>query len=389
MSVNKFMVWLIALPALAVGAAASTAAPTAREVLGSELLVKEYLEKLDVPPARVRPLADGLLTRAFPDYLFFVAVYPQAAVADLPEPLKAANVFAVAADGRVKLLAKSEDFVELFKVGFHHERGEERCKAAVRVTLLLLKARHPEYQFTWPVEEITLTPDGPRGKVGVGKVVVKEGGTGAIEATLTLDRNCDPIKVVEVVTLKPGKAEFTTPTATEIAAAEKVVKVYLGDVKLTAESVKYLDDPLLLRTFRGSLFFVAPIADPDADDPGSKGSVNVVIVGPDAKAQPLFGKGGHFGSWFNTTFGPATDERRVKEGLGVAVRLLEVSHPTLTFDPSGDPRITNEEDGQRLITTRRVATGAGGKKWVLTIRLRFGKRGRLISWGWWLKPEAS
>jgi hypothetical protein len=388
MSVNKFLIGSSALLMLAAITAPAAAAPTTREILGSELLVKEYLEKLDMPAGRIRPLADALLTRTFPDYLFFVAVYPQAAAADLPEPLKAVNVFAVAPDGHVKLLARSEDFVELFKVGFSPERGEERCKTAVRVSLLLLKARHPEYVFAWPVEEITLKSDSDRGKVAVGRVVAKEGGSGAIEVTLTLNRNCDPLKLVEVVTLKRGQVEVVAPTTTEIADAEKVVKGYLGDVKVTVESVKYLDDPILLKTFRGSLFFVAQVIDPSASDPESK-KREVVIVGPEGKAYHLFGKEGQFGTWFNATFGPATEERRLKEGLGVAVRLLEASNSTLKFDPADEPRITNEDDGQRVITSRALATGAAGKKWVLTIRLRFGKRGKLIAWHWGLKREGA
>src|SRR5208283_5315301 len=96
------------------------------------------------------------------------------------------------------------EWEELFKAAFDPPTGEARCKDAVRVTLLWERARHPEYTFTLPDEEIKITADGKGGKLGVGKLVVKEGGSGAIEVTLTLDMKCNLLHVAQAVTLKPA-----------------------------------------------------------------------------------------------------------------------------------------------------------------------------------------
>ena len=49
------------------GAGAVAAAPTVREVRGSGLLVREYLDKLKAPAGQIKPLHEKQLARAFPD----------------------------------------------------------------------------------------------------------------------------------------------------------------------------------------------------------------------------------------------------------------------------------------------------------------------------------
>jgi len=381
--IHKATVWLSALLVLCI-ATASPAAPTPREILGSELLVKDYLDKLDVPPGQIQQLQDEVLARAFPDYLFFVVVYSPAAAADLPEPLKLANVFAVAPTGQVSLLNGPDAIVEFFKAAFNPGKTVPRCKEAVRVTLLLLKARYPEYQFTLPEEEIQITADPTTGKLGVGKLVVKEGGTGSVQVTLTLSRQCDPLKLVETITLRRAKAGNVTPTLVQITAAEKLVKAQLEKALVSVDPVKYIDDPVLLTAFPGQLFFLAPLVDPDGGA-AKKDTLNVMVVGPAGKPQPLFGTGGQFGPLFRTLFGPATSDPRLTEGIKLWSRLVEVTHPTIKFDPAGAPEITTDPSGNKTILSKTTGVGAAGKKWVLTVRLMFGKRGRLIAWWWGIK----
>src|SRR5262249_16852584 len=158
---------------------------------------------------------------------------------------------AVAPSGQVSLLNDPDALVALFKVAFNPTTTEPRCQVAVRVTLLLLQARYPDYQFTLPVEEIKITPDGTRGKLGVGKLQVREGGSGTVEVALTLTPKCDPLKVVETIRLVPGKVGLVVPTAVQITAAEKLVKTQLTEVKLSVDSVRYIDDPALVAAFPG------------------------------------------------------------------------------------------------------------------------------------------
>ena len=178
MCLHKTFVWLSVLTVWCVATVAGPslqASPTPREILGSELLVKEYLDNLDVPAGQTQPLQENLLLQAFPNYLFFVVAYPPAAAPSLPDPLKAVNVFAVAPSGKVLLLNGPEEIVALFKAAYDPGLAVHCCHVPVRIALLLLKARYPGYQFSLPEEEIRITTDPVAGKVGVGKLVVTEG----------------------------------------------------------------------------------------------------------------------------------------------------------------------------------------------------------------------
>lgn len=374
--------WMIALMVFGALAGPASAAPTPRDILGSELLVKDYLEKLDVPPGRVRYVGDERLEHAFPHYLFFVAVYPLADQGSLPVPLKRVNLFSVAPDGRVRLHNAPAEWVELFRIAFRPGKGEERCKEAVRAALLLLQAVHPVYKFTFADEEIRITTDARGAHQGVGKLIVAEGGSGFIEAVLTLDRKCDLVKLVPTVTLTPGKTVVAAPTSVEVATAEKVVKARLEEAKLSVDPVRYVNDPVLLRTFPGYLFFVVPAPASDREDPVAH--MNVMVVGPDGKPVSLFE--GNMIGWFNSLFGPATNDPHLKTGLTSMLRVLELRFPSLKFSPSGDPEITTDDGGHRVIVSKTPAVGAAGRKWYLEVKLMFGKRGRLAAWWYWIRP---
>jgi hypothetical protein len=382
---TSVLVCCAALALLGAAGGPADAEPTAREVRGSELLVKEYLERLEVPEGRIRRLRDGLLARAFPDELFFAVTYPPAAA--LPAPLKPANVFVVRPDGRVVLLADPEAVIEVFKAGFRAERAG-RCRVAVHAALVLLRAGHPGYRFTPPAKEISVTDEGD-GKLGVGRLVALEGGTGAIKVTLTLDKDCNPLRLVREVSLVPTRrAVAVAASAGAVTAARKVVDAYVVEQKLTVAAVQYLEDPALVRVVPGYLFFATPLPGATAADPANV-TRNVVVVGADGKLEVLFGKTGRFGAWFNATFGPATADPRLKEGLALAVRLIQASRPGLTFGTAAPAKITTDDAGHKTVVTTVPATGPRGGKWVLTVRLMFGRKGRLVAYWRSLTPAAS
>jgi hypothetical protein len=373
---------LMALLVLAGTGVRGSAAPVPREVLGGELIVKDALEKMDAPPGQTRYLADAELARAFPRDLFYVVAYPPAAAAGLPEPLKATNLFAVDPDGRATLLAGDKELAALFKASFVPPREAERSTAAVRAALLLLRARYTGYTFALPEADIRVTNDPRGGRQAVGNLVVKEGGRGAVLVTLTLDPAGDVVRVVEKARLEPADPTVVKVTAGAIAAAEKLVRVHLTGANITVESVKYVEDPVLVEAFPGHLFFRAPAADPARQEAGRGEVLKVFVVGPDGTVQELFAAAGSFGRLFTTMFGPVTDDRRLEAALRVVERLLEATHPADHFGTPEPPRITSEEGGVKVITTRVPETGPAGRSGYLQIRLTFGKVGRLIAWAW-------
>jgi hypothetical protein len=386
MRTTKTVAWLAAFLTLAATATWVRAAPTPREILGGELIVREALDKLDAPPGRVRYVSGDDLARAFPDYLFYVAQYPAASVADLPKPLKLANVFAVDPDGRATLLAGRTELVELFKTAYYPPRGTVRCKFAVRAALLLLEAEHPGYVFTLPEDEIKLTNDADGGKQAVGRLVLKDGGPGSIEVTLTLNPCCEVLGVTEVVRLKevdPGVAAVTT---TEVTVAEKRVRVFLEREKRSVEGIKIIEDPVVTEVLPGYRFFVAAPADPDKVDPKVGEVRNILVVGPDGDPQELFG--GTLGTTrlLASLFGPVTGDPGIQKALRVTTRLLEAARPGFKFGPPAAPQITTEEGGLRQVTTTIPETGPRGRKGILRIRLTFGRRGRLVAFTYGFHP---
>ena len=385
MRATKAVAGLAAFLTLAATAAPGPAAPTPREIRGGELIVREALDNLDAPAGRVRYLPGDDLARAFPDYLFYVVQYP-AAVANLPKPLKPANVFVVDPDGRATLLAGDAELVKLFETAYYPPRGTVRCKFAVRAALLLLEAEHPGYAFTLPEEEIRVTNDADGGKQAVGRLVLKDGGPGSVEVTLTLNPCCEVLRVAEVIHLKaldPGVAAVTT---TDVTAAEKRVRVYLEREKRPVVGVKVIEDPVLTETVPGYRFFVAPPADPARIDPKVGEVRSVFVVGPDGDPQELFAGAPGGARLFANLFGPVTDDPGIHKALRVTTRLLEATHPGFEFGTPGNPQITTEEGGIRQVTTTIPETGPRGRRGVLRIRLTFGRRGKLIAWHWGFHP---
>jgi hypothetical protein len=369
---------LMAAVVLAGTATLGRAAPTPREILGGELIVKDTLDRMEVPVGRIQNVHDDELARAFPNYLFYTVIYPRASAAGLPEPLKAVNLFAVAPDGRAKLVSGSREWAELFKAGFVPGRGVDRARLAARAVLLLVQAEYPEYRFTVSDDDIRVTRD-PRGRERVvGKLVPRDGG-GAIDVVLTLGPDADVGQVVLTERLRQADPAVVTVRAPEVAVAERVVRARLVEVKRTGEEVRYVEDAYLKRLYPGYRFFLVPPGDPDRRDAGAVETLGLMVVGPDGKAVDLFARG-DFYRWLAAVLGPVTDDAHARSAMELVEHLLMLNHPKLEYGTPEEPRITIEEDGVRLITARVPYSRPNGNKAYLSIRLRFGKAGRLVAW---------
>ncbi len=184
MRATKAVTWLTVLAFLGLTPAV-WAAPTPREILGGELIVKDALDRLGQAVGRVSYLPDDQLTQVFPDNLFY-RVLPQAAPAGTPVVPKPVRLAAVAPDGRVTLLTEPKDLVGLFKVAFHPAAAAERPRVAVHGVLLLLEAEYPDYTFPARADNIQVTGD-PDGGWRVTGRVPAEGNLGTIQVNLRLD----------------------------------------------------------------------------------------------------------------------------------------------------------------------------------------------------------
>ncbi len=369
MRANKSIVWLSGLVLSGILAAPAAAAPTVREIAGSKLLVQEYLlDTLDAPSGSVEPYQDSLLTTSFPDYLFFVALYPRAAAVDLPEPLKVANLFAVDSRGRVQLLSTTEEIAQFFRVGFNPTKKEVD---AVRVAVLLLRARYSDYTIDLPQKDLKITLKGKE-RLGTAKLVVKEGGSGSVSVTVTLDSRGVPVNITERVALKPAVVAFAPPTKVEIAAAEKIVRSYLTEKELPLDPVQYIDDPRLVREFPGQKLFLGPVKGKD-----TKNRLNVLVVGPKGTPQGLFSNPGPLIPLLNAQ-GPVTTDGRRREMMDLFVKLDRMQHPGFTFKETVMEVTTDE--GNTSLFSKTAAVGPGGRAWLLEVRINIGKRGRVYYW---------
>jgi hypothetical protein len=381
---TEMAAWLIGAALLGLaGTAAPAATPTPREVLGGELIVKDTLDKQELPVGRITYVAMEPLAREFPDYLFYVVQYPPAAAAGLPAPLKPRNLFAVAPDGRATLLADPRDWVRLFSLAFRPAAGAERDRVAVRAALLLLQAEHPEYTFTFPEDEVRVTTDPDGVRRVVGRVVARDD-RGTIRVTVKLDPRGGFRDIEEVVDLKTAPAPVVVADA-EVAAALRAVRAQLVESKRPVEGVEYVSDPLVREAVPGYLFFVAPRG--DRDDPKAGTTRTVIVVGRDGKPVELFVEPGSFIRWFNSVYGPATDDARLRGALRLVLRVLVARYPDVRFGTPEEPRLTTEDGDQRVVLGRIPETGPAGRKGILEISLRFGKRGNLVAWYYRFKSE--
>jgi serine/threonine protein kinase len=182
---------------------------------------------------------------------------------------------------------------------------------------------------------------------------------------------------------KPADYATTLPKGLTVAAAERLVKASVADRKLSADAIKCVDDPVLMQRFPGRHFFVVP---ENMDVAGPKRAWDVVVVSPDGKAEILFSKGGPLLPLLNATMGPVMDDERAREAVDAIRRLHEAQYPTLKFHTPQPPELFQEDGGQRVVS-HSPATGPGGARWVLEVKLGYSKRGAWTAHWWYLKRE--
>jgi hypothetical protein len=213
-----------------------------------EKAVKEQLEKYRATFGQVTHVKDASLAKALPKHIFFTAHFRQYPVARaLPEPLTHANIFAYRADGKLTLLNEAKALKNFFVENAARIEGDSR-DAAKDVTRAWLKLS-PElqqdgfYKFVIMDDSIkaTLERDKFTFIKAAGKVVVMQGGNGAIEAKLSW-KNGSLYSIDHLVEIRPGPRPICQ--ATKLLDPDPIVrKMAEQDLLIMGTFAKpYLDE---------------------------------------------------------------------------------------------------------------------------------------------------
>lgn len=200
--------------------------PTAEEIAKAEKQVQAALQAVNGAYARVTPIADEPVLRAFPKHLFFSVLYPQYPVGRQPPPgHSASNIYAVARDKEAKPeLAPNPSRLEaLFKSALGPAQDEGRAKDAARAWLLLASVLHNDgfYKFTL-IDEATTVARDKGGLKASARLVASAGGNGEVNGTLELDDAGKLTRGVVLSTLKPGIRPICQ--ATKLLDADPIVR---------------------------------------------------------------------------------------------------------------------------------------------------------------------
>jgi hypothetical protein len=221
------------------------ARPTAESIAKAVKAVKEHLEKRKGAGAAVQYIKDDAVEKVFPHYCLFAVLFRQFPVGRVPpKGLKASNLFAVDADGKVTTLPDAKELERFFQTDLAAVKEEAQMKTAIRAWLRLTQQYHQDGFYTFGlVEDATRV----EGKTARGTVAVMKGGSGTLTASLTFDDAGKLVKVREESKLRPGprpicqatKLLDKDPVVRRIAEHDllimgTVAKEYLGEQRYQA-----------------------------------------------------------------------------------------------------------------------------------------------------------
>jgi hypothetical protein len=207
---RTFLTWALAVVLALGGARVSaddvTKAPTAEDIARAEKVVQQQLEKYKATSGQVVQLKDEDLAKTFSGQLFFSVLFRQYPVGRLvPPPLQPSNVFSVDRQGEAKLISDAKGLEKFFRNVSHGARDADQAKAAVRAWLRLSSQLKQDgfYRFVL-MDDSTKVEKEKSGLVASGKMVVMQGGNGALDAKLTFDGEGKLLKIDEQSKIRPG-----------------------------------------------------------------------------------------------------------------------------------------------------------------------------------------
>jgi hypothetical protein len=140
---------------------------------------------------------------SLPGYAIFALMFRQFPVARaLPERFKAANLIAVAADAKPKLLTTDKELQTFFKGNLAAPKAEATFKDAARAYVRLSQELHQDGFYRFKLEDDSTKVKGS--ETASARVVVMQGGNGTLEATLKFTRGGKLKGIDESVKFRPG-----------------------------------------------------------------------------------------------------------------------------------------------------------------------------------------
>src|SRR5262245_21253837 len=155
----------------------------------AQRVVSEQLDKIKGRHGQIVYLDDPSLAGSFPDDVFFAVRYRQFPVArQLPEGLRASNVFVVRKDGKLVHVKDNRALERYFNDNEKPVKDADRAGTALAAWLILTQEAHQDGFFKFEVNKknFTVDKDGDAIKA-IGRALVMQGGNGEINATLRFE----------------------------------------------------------------------------------------------------------------------------------------------------------------------------------------------------------
>ncbi|HLN01392.1 MAG TPA: hypothetical protein VK335_19035 [Bryobacteraceae bacterium] len=168
-------------------------------------LVEDYLKSRGANGAAVRPIVDGYVGRAFPNFSFFGVVfrqYPVAMLCPQTQDLQCSNVFFVK-NGQVDFVSTIEDLKFFFATELQPAPSKEAATDAASTWLRFSEELKQDLFYTFSTPEISYMPREDTTSVR-GHAAVTAGGQGHIEMLMTLGTAGGLINIHEKAALQPG-----------------------------------------------------------------------------------------------------------------------------------------------------------------------------------------
>jgi len=169
-----------------------------------EKQLTDYLAGRKAGGGQVVPLTAEPLAKTFSDYNLFAVRFRQFPVARvMPEGMKASNIFAVKGD-KVEQLKTPSDLEKFFRANATPVKEEKDATPVVQSWLTLTQEFIQDGFYKFDVSK-DVTAKREDGRLNAsGREVVMAGGNGAIDVTLTFDKDGKLEKVVENAKIRPG-----------------------------------------------------------------------------------------------------------------------------------------------------------------------------------------
>jgi hypothetical protein len=220
--------------------------PTEEEIKKAQAQIEQALKVVNGNFARVQPVTDDAVLRAFPKHLFFSVIFPQYPVTRVSPPgHSASNVYAVprGQEGKSQLLADANKLEGLFKSALAGVQDENRAKDAVCAWLLLASVYSNDgfYKFALIDEATRVAPDAG-GRKATGKMMVIAGGNGEINGAVQVSEAGKLVSATVESKLRPGPRPICQ--ATKLLDADPIVrKMAEQDLLIMGRSARpYLDE---------------------------------------------------------------------------------------------------------------------------------------------------